>query len=230
MPDDASFSGFPRETPRFLRDLARNNNKHWFDTHRADYERCYVAPAKRFVVAVGHGLRRLSKNIRGEPRVGGSIMRINRDLRFSKDKTRYKTGLHVLFPEGTGPPRECPAFYFRLDATSAGFAAGLFAFTPPQLASYRSALTDTRTARTLMMAVQKLTADGFELGGARYKRVPSGFDADAAHAPLLLHAGLHLGFTETLPDALFTPGAVDYCLARFKRMQPVQRWLVDTLS
>jgi uncharacterized protein (DUF2461 family) len=85
-----AFGGFPPETIRFLRQLRANNRKDWFDAHRTDYEAFWVAPAKAFVVAAGQLLVELAPGIRAEPRVLGSIFRINRDTRFARDPVRTR--------------------------------------------------------------------------------------------------------------------------------------------
>jgi uncharacterized protein (TIGR02453 family) len=94
------FAGFPPATLRFLGDLAENNTKAWFDEHRADYESNWVAPAKAFVSAAGEALTDLAPRIEAQPRVNGSIFRVNRDTRFSKDKSPYKDHLDFWFWEG----------------------------------------------------------------------------------------------------------------------------------
>ena len=128
------FEDFSRELPTFLGDLTANNSKKWFDAHRKDYEALYVEPAKAFVEAMGPALQKLSPGVRAEPRVNGSLMRINRDTRFSKDKTPYKTTLDLMFTEGEGKMRLCPGFYFRISADELGMGAGMHGFDPDRLA------------------------------------------------------------------------------------------------
>jgi len=82
---------FPARDHRFLRELRGNNNKDWFDAHRSDYEVFWVAPAKALVVAAGQQLIELAPGIRAEPRVLGSIFRINRDTRFARDASPTRT-------------------------------------------------------------------------------------------------------------------------------------------
>ena len=81
------FSGFPTETIDFLADLRANNSKEWFDGNRKRYDEHYIGAAKEFVVAAGEALTELVPDIVAEPKVNGSIFKINRDVRFSKDKT-----------------------------------------------------------------------------------------------------------------------------------------------
>ena len=91
---------FPAETLAFLTDLRTHNEKAWFDANRARYESGFIEPAKAFVEAIGPELSDLVPRIHAEPSVGGSIFRINRDIRFSSDKRPYKDHLDFWFWEG----------------------------------------------------------------------------------------------------------------------------------
>ena len=92
-----TFSGFPKGTVSFLRDLAANNNREWFTAHRPEYETAVLEPARAFVRVMGERLRRLSPQIKAEPRIDGSLFRLYRDIRFSPDKSPYKTNLGIFF-------------------------------------------------------------------------------------------------------------------------------------
>jgi uncharacterized protein (TIGR02453 family) len=84
---DGGFSAFPRETLRFLAGIGFENSKKWFEANRALYEAGYVEPARRFIETIGPELKKISPGVRYEPKVNGSIGRINRDVRFSRDKS-----------------------------------------------------------------------------------------------------------------------------------------------
>lgn len=73
MSEVATFTGFPETTFRFLRGLTKNNDKAWFEAHRADYEAGYVEPARAFVSALGPKLRKISNGVEYEPKVNGSL-------------------------------------------------------------------------------------------------------------------------------------------------------------
>jgi len=96
---DIAFAGFPDGTFRFLRGIAKDNSKDWFEAHRTDYEQSYVEPAKALVAELGPKLQKISPGVKIEPKVNGSLFRINRDVRFSKDKSPYKTHLDLWFWE-----------------------------------------------------------------------------------------------------------------------------------
>ena len=95
-----AFTGFSKDTIAFLRELEKNNTKVFFDANKARFEKVWVEPAMALVMAVGPALQKRTPAISFEPRIGGSLMRMNRDVRFSKDKSPYKTHLDLFFWEG----------------------------------------------------------------------------------------------------------------------------------
>jgi len=176
----ASFDGFSRELPRFLRLLARNNEKAWFDSHRADYDDYYVEAAKDFVAAIGPALR-----------------------------------------------KGMPGYSVRISQNELALLAGIFGFTPTQLARYRNAAGDPRSGKTLRSCIEKVKSAGgpIEFGGETTKRVPKGFDPDHQNADLLRHKRIHLGSDEQLPDPLFDERAVTDCMGRFRVLRPLVQGL-----
>src|SRR3954452_17864567 len=104
VPTDTAFAGFPREGLEFLAGLAGDNSRAYFDAHRDVYKRALLAPAKAFVVALGEEPpARVARGLRAEPRVNGSILRMNRATSFTNDKRPYKDLLVFWFWEGDGP-------------------------------------------------------------------------------------------------------------------------------
>jgi uncharacterized protein (TIGR02453 family) len=93
----STFTDFPPATLAFRRDLGANNTKAWFDEHRADYEQSYLSPALAFVDAMREPLFALHPQVHADPRMNGSLFRINRDVRFSKDKTPGKDHIDLFF-------------------------------------------------------------------------------------------------------------------------------------
>jgi uncharacterized protein (TIGR02453 family) len=107
-----SFEGFRAELIEFLSELGRNNNREWFQAHRQECESYLAQPARTFVRAMGDCLKELGSGIHAEPRIRGSIFAINRDIRFSSDKTPYKPYLDLWFWQGDGPSRERQGIFF----------------------------------------------------------------------------------------------------------------------
>ncbi len=108
------FKGFPKETLEFLAALRTNNDKKWFDAHRADYESYFVEPAKDFVAALAPRLKTIDRKIHAEPRINGSILRIQRDVRFARDKSPYKDHLDLWFWTGEEKGWDSSGFFLRL--------------------------------------------------------------------------------------------------------------------
>jgi uncharacterized protein (TIGR02453 family) len=220
-----AFEGFPSGTIRFLKGLEKNNEKGWFDQHRDEYDAFYVDAARSFVSEIGPRLQKISKTIQFEPRVNGSLFRINRDVRFSKDKSPYKPHLDLWFWEGEKRGWETPGFFFRLAPTRVMLGAGMHQLGKDQLAVYRAAVLDDASGKALVKLGDRLRSAGYELGGATRKTVPRGFDPTHPRASLLLHEGLYGGWEGAHPASLGTPAFVDECVAHFKAVAPVSRWL-----
>lgn len=224
------FTGFPKGVQGFFKALKQNNSKAWMDANKSEYAALLMEPSKEFVAAMEAPLRKIAPGIRAEPRVNGSIMRMNRDTRFSKDKTPYKTAIHFIFWEGTGKAKDSPAFYMRFDDKNLGLAVGMMGFSPEELSRYRRAVLDEKSGKELVKAIAAIIKDGITtLGEPHYKRVPRGFDADHPRADLLLHAGLVAGGDCPIPDALFAD-AVGHVAGQFKKFRPLQAWLVDNVT
>jgi uncharacterized protein (TIGR02453 family) len=227
----ASFSGFPKQTVAFLRDVAMHNDRDWFNAHKEEYETAVLAPAKAFVLAMGERLRRLSPGIQFSAGANGSIFRIYRDTRFSSDKSPYKTNLGIYFWEGRGPRLECSGYYFHLEPPTLMLGGGMYTFSRPLLERYRRTVVDPEYGPELAAIVRKITRrSDYTLGGAHYKRIPCGYDADPEAAFLLRHAGLYAGWEGPMPPELHSPEFIDFCWAKFKPMEPLHRWLTAIVS
>jgi uncharacterized protein (TIGR02453 family) len=225
-----AFAGFPPAAFSFLRALEEDNSKRTFDAQRAVYDESLMAPARDFVDELGEALQaRVSPGIQADPRVNGSIFRINRDTRFSKDKTPYRTHLDLYFWEGPGRSRDCPGLFFRMTPRAVVLGAGFHHFDPPKLARFRSAVVDEKTGRALDRALAGVRREGAEIGGETYKRVPAGFDAAHLRADLLRCGGLFAYSESPLPREASSPAFVGWCAGRLERLAPVHCWLRDTV-
>jgi uncharacterized protein (TIGR02453 family) len=231
VPTTTTFAGFPREGLEFLAGLASDNTGEYFDSHRATYASALLQPAKDFVIVLGEELReRVSPGLRAEPRVNGSILRINRDTRFSTDKRPYKEHLDIWFWEGDAPSRERPGLSVRLRPATVVLSAGIHRLEPAALAAYRAAVDDDRTGIALDEAIEDATMlRGVTLGGLAYKRVPRGFDADHPRAELLRHGALYVSGEWKLPRSVSGPGFVGWAVERLEQIAPVERWLTAAL-
>lgn len=221
----SEFSGFPRETITFLKNLKKNNSKKWLDAHRDEYEDHLIEPARHFVVAMGKKLKTAYPKITADPRVNGSIRRMARDIRFSKDKTPYKTYLDVMFREGDERLCQSPVLVLRLQSDTVTVGTGIHEFAKETLANYRAAVVDSSKGPALRRAAGKMEKAGYAIHGQHYKRVPRGFDPEHANARYLLHRGLYAGLDTALPDSIHSPKFVTYCMDHYRKLAPLYDWL-----
>jgi uncharacterized protein (TIGR02453 family) len=210
---------------KFLSGLSRNNEKAWFDAHRADYDEHIIEPAKAFVEAMGPRLKKIDARLQAVPKVNGSIFRINRDTRFSKDKSPYKDHLDLWFWSGKKKGWDCSGFFFRLTPKSLTLGAGMHGFVPPVLARYRRSVLDDAKGSLLAKTVAKLEQRGLRVGGETYKMTPRGVPEDHPRASLLKHSGLYVGWEGRHPPELHRPVFVGFVADRFAAMAPLHMWL-----
>lgn len=221
------FSGFPASGLRFFADLKENNDRDWFNANKPTYLNDVVEPAKAFIIELGGMLQGINPGINFDTRTNGSgsMFRIYRDVRFSKDKSPYKTHCGMVFWLGQGKKSNSPAYYVGIGADGAGVYAGLWQFEKDRLAAYRDAVDDPAKADELDEILGALREKGYEIGGQTYKRVPRGFEADHPHADLLKHSAVHGAWPRmeidivTSPD--FVPAVFEHCL----NYHPMVDWI-----
>lgn len=219
------FNGFPREGLEFLKKLAQNNNREWFQQHKETFKKYLEAPAKSFVEAME---MRFEQLLPGSQAVGGKIFRIYRDIRFSKDKTPYKTHIGICFTEGKSKyDGGCsqPIFYFHLAPPKLTLGAGVHKFSREMLDSYRDAVVDDEKGAELSRVIDEMEGIGYEVKGTHYKRVPHNYDKDHPRAELLLHNRLYISYTAPLPKVISSPDLVEHSMNEYKKMRPVNEWL-----
>ncbi len=226
-----SFTGFPAETFEFLRELSAHNDSGWFNQHWGEYERYYRDAAIDFVAALGPLLQELAPGLWYEPKVNGSVFRINRDIRFSRDKTPYKNHIDLWFPFGDRKGWDKPGFFFRMFAGELTLGAGMHSFNEAQLAAFREAVSDPVRGGEVSRIIAEMAQAGYPVGpfGKELKRPPKGYEAPPERAWMLLQSGILGMHQEPVPQAAHSPEFVDYCLERYTALWPLNRWLLDVL-
>ncbi len=221
-----AFAGFGTEGLEFLAGLAKHNEKKWFEANRSTYDDELLEPARAFVSTFGDILHEsVDEELRADPRVGGSIFRIHRDTRFSKDKSPYKTYFDMVFVRGDEKATSSPGFFVRIEPDKITLAGGTYdlsmAFDP-----YRSAVDDANTGKAVEKAITTaMKAKGVGLWGDSYKRVPKGFDADHPRGELLKRKGLCAFVESEIPAAFTTKKFPDWVMKRIEPFVPLYRWL-----
>lgn len=225
-----TFTGFPPETLAFLNGIHVHNEKAWFDANRALYEAGYVAPARAFVETLGPKLKTLAPAVQFEAKVNGSMSRINRDIRFSKDKRPYKEHLGVWFWHGDKRQWDVPGFWFELTPTQIQLGVGIYMLHGEALDAYRQSVIHPRSGKALLAAVAAVDKKGkYEIGGMTRKLMPRGFEVDPDRADYLLYEGLYVSVSLPVTDAA-KPKLADLCLKHYAAMWPIGQWLLDEVS
>ena len=223
----ARFEGFADRDGRFFRALARNQRREWFEAHRQEYEHGWLAPMKALLAEVRE---RIDPLFRHHPLREPNVFRIYRDVRFSKDKSPYKThigGYVAIDGAGQGPSAPA-ALYVHLGATEVFVAAGHYMMDPGQLARFRQAVVNDRQGGELGAMLRKLTRAGYAVGSHDVlQRVPRGLDPGHPRADLLRRKGLIVTFPEPPRELLVARSFVDWLVSHTKRAVPVVEWLAS---
>jgi uncharacterized protein (TIGR02453 family) len=167
--DDATF--------RFLRGLARHNDREWFQAHRADYEAHLRQPFLRLIADLQPDVAALSPHYRADPRgAGGSLFRINRDTRFSNDKTPYKTWSGARIFHARSREVHAPSFYLHVQPGASFVGAGLWHPEPETQRRLRGFLLDNPAGWKAVVRAPAF-ARTFALTGESLVRPPRGYPA-----------------------------------------------------
>ena len=161
----------------FLGDLKDNNNRDWFGAQKSRYEASIKEPLLEFVRDFRIPLASISSRYQAIPKVGGSLFRIYRDVRFSKDKRPYKTSAGIHFRHECGKNAHAPGFYLHLEPSNVFAAVGIWGPDMPTLTLIRQAIVTNDLAwESLMEDPEFRKAFPRMLTGNELKRPPRGFD------------------------------------------------------
>jgi len=169
---------FTDTTFDFLRLLSQNNNRDWFNTHKTDYETQVREPARAFIRAMQPELARFAPHFVADDRkMGGSLMRIYRDVRFSKNKLPYKTNIGIQFRHERGKDVHAPGFYLHIEAHETFVGAGIWHPSGETLKNIRTYI-DAHPTRWQDALHDKPFTQVFHMGGDSLKRPPRGYGLD----------------------------------------------------
>jgi uncharacterized protein (TIGR02453 family) len=221
------FQGFADGDGKFFKALAKKNEREWFQAHKAEFETGWNEPMKVLLADVREAIDGAYEHADlDEPKV----FRIFRDVRFSKDKSPYKTHIGGFIPmirRGAKATDLPMALYFHVGATETFGAAGHYMMEPASLDRFRRAVADDKTGAELQAILSKLAKKRFkaESHGA-LKRVPKGYDPDHPRADLLRRKGLTVAFRDLPKGILATPKLVKWLSGECTAVVPLVEWLV----
>jgi uncharacterized protein (TIGR02453 family) len=228
------FSGFRPAARTFLRGLRRNNDREWFLANRERYEAEVRGPMAALVEELDVRLAELAPEIVGNPK--RSMFRIHRDVRFSNDKSPYKTNAACWFyhmDAGRGVGGEAAhggaGFYFDIDPDESWVGGGTWMPPRPTLARLRERIDEEHESLVEILGAPALKPFGGLSREAMLTRMPRGYDADHPAAELLRHQSFTMG--RQVRDAdLYSARLADVVAREFARLVPLVRWLNGALG
>lgn len=224
-----AFNGFPESGLAFLRELAGHNDRDWFEAHRAAWDEGIVPAMLGWCGALQERLRDLMPNLAFVPRVGGSVLRLNRDVRFSRDKRPYETRVEAVMWEGAAERQEAPSVYLHVSPDEVVFGGGLFIFEEGRLDRYRKLLHNPASAERLSAALAAAKKAGLKPDGEKLPRPPRGFDPEGPFAELAKHKGLVVAKSAKPADWLHSAEALDKSEGAARAYGPLHCWMRDEL-
>jgi uncharacterized protein (TIGR02453 family) len=169
---------FSQDSFDFLAKLAVNNNREWFDRHKQEYEEAVRSPALNFIADMGDALQAISPHFLAEPRkVGGSLMRVYRDVRFGRDKRPFKTNIGIQFRHFQGKDVHAPGFYVHLEPKECFLGVGIWHPDAPALGRIRAAIAEN-SAAWVKVSRDKKFSKTYELAGDSLANAPRGYAKD----------------------------------------------------
>jgi uncharacterized protein (TIGR02453 family) len=167
---------FGPETLEFLTQLRDNNHRDWFNANKQRYEEQVLDVALAFIQSMYEPLQRIAPHFTAVPkRQGGSLMRVYRDTRFSKDKTPYKTNIGIQFRHEQARDVHSPGYYLHIDPDQVFIGVGMWRPPADALRQIRERIA-ARPAEWLRATTDKTFSRHYVLGGESLSRPPRGFD------------------------------------------------------
>ena len=222
-----TFNGFKKEGIEFLLDLETNNTKVWFENNRHIWEEHILRPNVAFVEEMGETLEMLVPTIKAKPKVSGSLFKIYRDTRFSKDKTTMKDKIGIIFWQGTAHRMQSASYYFFFNTEVYYIATGIRTFKPPLLKAYRKYIQNKTNARNLHNILEDIKKKGYQLPEPKYKRLPQGFDKDDEYAYLSKYNAIFGFQTYNIDDTFYSEEILDKAFKVFQDMDNLREWLYE---
>ncbi|HTW21877.1 MAG TPA: DUF2461 domain-containing protein [Mycobacteriales bacterium] len=205
-----AFKGWPVEAIEFYEGLQADNTKTYWVAHKATYDECVLRPMQELIAEL-------------EPEFGeGKIFRPYRDVRFSADKTPYKTAIGAVLAGGG---------YVQLSAEGLGSGCGRWHLEPEELARYRDAVADDASGAPLQAIVDQLRAAKIDVSShGELKTVPRGYPKDHPRAELLRAKGLVSWQSWPAAAWLGTAKAKDRVVGFLRASVPLNDWLAKNLT
>jgi len=221
----SAFTGFSPKTLAYLVGLEANNTREWFTEHKDDYQTHLLAPFRALAADLGPTMLAIDPAIEVAPAVGKALSRMNRDVRFSRDKSPYRARMWLGFKRPYKDWSARPAFYFELEPRTHSFGMGFYAAakaTMDRLRTRIAAYPDAFRGQVAFLSGQSILA----VDGERYKRTLNPALPDDLQS-WYQWKSFYLYHTRDNDDWLFSPALADTLRDAFGLAAPFYRFLCD---
>ena len=223
------FNGFSKKGTKFLEDLSKNNTKAWFEDHRHIWEDEIRKPTEAFVEEMGETLQILVPTINYNPKVGASLFKIYRDVRFSKDKTPMKSKIGILFWQGSGHRMQSSSFYMHFNKDEYFIASGIRNFKPPMLKTFKEYIKEEKHREELHNILEDLKQKGYSLPEYKFKRLPQGFSKNDKYIELALYGAMYSYKTFPIDDVFYKFEVATRAFEIYDDMKDLQKWVYEMI-
>ncbi len=218
---------FTEDYLAFFKDLAANNHKEWFDDNRKRYEKSVKEPFKKFISDLISESQKLDPEIDIE--VKDAIFRINRDIRFSKDKSPYKLDRSAIISSAGRKDHSVPGFYISLGPEKTSIGGGAYFLKPEQLSAVRQHIAHNPREFEKLMRDRKFRGYFGEIQGEENKRLPKELQDAADDQPLLYKKQFYFMKADD-PEIILKDDLMGYTIDHFKAALPVQQFLKNAVT
>ncbi|MDE2986715.1 MAG: DUF2461 domain-containing protein [Chloroflexota bacterium] len=221
---------FSEELIDFLVGLSANNEREWFNARKDVYEAVLREPALEYIRHVGRPLADISPHIRASDRKqGGSLMRIYRDVRFSRDKSPYKTNVGIQFRHESGKDVHAPGYYVHISIEECFIGAGSWMPDRDALLAYRRAVSEHPREWLALKELAETSEWSIDGHHDMLKRPPRGFSADDPMIEDIKRKHFIVTHRMEIEDVT-APDFVDYTIDRFKESREWMAFLAKAIG
>lgn len=219
------FNGFPREGLKFLRELKKNNNREWFNAHRSEYEDFVKLPMQSFIFELKPYLQEIAPNFIVDPK--SSIFRIYRDVRFSKDKSPYKTHISAIFHPSKNW-KDSASLYIEIAPDGIFLGGGLYMPSSLHQKKFRNSLIENTDTFLKIIDSNYFKKYFTEVQGEKLNRIPLGFPKDHILSEYLKLKQFYIGYDLPVSDCLDRK-FLKKVVSIFKKMMPFVNFINNAI-
>lgn len=218
---------FTEDVVDFFRELELDNSRTWFEANKKRYERSVKKPMEAFAAELIERMKRFDPDLSMQPK--DALFRIHRDIRFSKDKSPYKTNSGLSISRGGKHGFSTPGVYFHVDARSMGVASGMYMLEPAQIKAVREHIVAHPDELAALQADPRFVEAFGEIRGERNKILPPEFRAAATDQPVLFNKQFYY-WSESPAEDIVRDDLADFVMSRYEAARPMNAFFERALG